>query len=115
MGAELAGEFPDGVWMVELASVSDPAAVPDAIATALGVTPQGDAPLIEAVAESLAGRQLLLVLDNCEHVHAAARAAIAAMLARSGDVKLLATSPARPSRSTTKPCSPWRRSHWTGA
>ena len=91
-GAELAGEFPDGVWMVELASVSDPAAVPAAIATALGVTPQGDTPLIEAVAESLGGRQLLLVVDNCEHVQAAARAAIAAMLARSGDVKLLATS-----------------------
>ena len=92
VGAELAGEFPDGVWMVELASVGDAAAVPAAIAAVLGVTPQGDAPLIEAVAESLSGRHLLLVVDNCEHVAAAARAAIAAILARSGDVKLLATS-----------------------
>jgi len=92
VGAELAGEFPDGVWMVELAPVGDPAAVPAAIAAVLGVTPQGDAPLIEVVAESLGGRHLLVVIDNCEHVQAAARAAITAMLARSGDSKFLATS-----------------------
>ena len=41
VGAELAGEFPDGVWMVELASVGDPASVPAAIATVLGITPHG--------------------------------------------------------------------------
>ena len=52
-GAEVAGEFPDGVWMVELASVGDPASVPAAIATVLGITPQGDAPLIDTVAEAL--------------------------------------------------------------
>ena len=92
VGAELAGEFPDGVWMVELAAVGDPSAVPAAIAAVLGVTPQGDAPLIEVVAESLGGRHLLLVLDNCEHVQGAARAAIAAMLGRSGDSRFLATS-----------------------
>ena len=40
VAAELAAEFPDGVWLVELAPVGDPAAVPDAVATALGVTPQ---------------------------------------------------------------------------
>ncbi len=92
VGAELAGEFPDGVWMVELAPVGDPAAVPAAIAAVLGVTAQGDAPLIEVVAQSLGGRHLLLVIDNCEHVQKAARAAIAAMLARSGESKFLATS-----------------------
>ena len=75
VGEELAGEFPDGVWMVELASIDDPAAVPAAIAASLGVTPQGDAPLIELVAESLGGRRLLLVIDNCEHVLAGAQAA----------------------------------------
>ncbi len=92
VGEELAGEFPDGVWMVELASIDDPAAVPAAIAASLGVTPQGDAPLIELVAESLGGRRLLLVIDNCEHVLAGAQAAIAALLTRSGDSRLLATS-----------------------
>jgi len=91
-GAELAGEFPDGVWMVELAPVGDPAAVPAAIAAVLGVTLQGDAPLIDVVAESLGDRHLLLIIDNCEHVQAAARAAIMAMLARSRDAKFLTTS-----------------------
>ena len=73
VGAEVAGEFPDGVWMVELASVGDPTSVPAAIATVLGITPQGDARLIDTVAESLGGRRLLLVVDNCEHVLAAAQ------------------------------------------
>ena len=92
VGEELAGDFPDGVWIVELAPVGDPAAVPAAIAAALGVTPRGDTPLIDVVAESLGGRRLLLIIDNCEHVQAGARAAISALLMRSGDSKLLATS-----------------------
>jgi predicted ATPase/DNA-binding CsgD family transcriptional regulator len=91
-GSELASEFADGVWMVELAPVGDPAAVPDAIATVLGITPQGDTALIDTIAESLAGRQLLLVIDNCEHVLAAASAAIATMLGRSRSIKVLATT-----------------------
>ena len=92
VGAEVAGEFPDGVWMVELASVGDPASVPAAIATVLGVTPQGDSGLIDTVADALGGRRLLLVVDNCEHVLAAAGSAIQTILGRSGGVKILATS-----------------------
>jgi predicted ATPase/class 3 adenylate cyclase/DNA-binding CsgD family transcriptional regulator len=89
---ELSGEFPEGTWMVELAGVGDTASVPAAIATVLGITPQGDAPLIDAVSEALAGRRLLLVVDNCEHVLAAAASALEAILARSESVRLLATS-----------------------
>ncbi len=92
VGAEVAGEFPDGVWMVELASVGDPASVPAAIATVLGITPQGDSGLIDTVADALGGRRLLLVVDNCEHVLAAAGSAIETILGRSGGVKILATS-----------------------
>lgn len=92
VGAEVAGEFPDGVWLVELASIADPAAVPAAIATVLGITPQGDSALIDTVADALGGRQLLLVVDNCEHVLGAARSAIKTILGRSGGVKILATS-----------------------
>ncbi|MEP7115715.1 MAG: LuxR C-terminal-related transcriptional regulator, partial [Ilumatobacteraceae bacterium] len=90
--AELIDEFPDGVWMVELAPVGDPASVPAAIATTLGITPQGDAELIDTVAEAVAGRRLLLLLDNCEHVRDAAGAAIAHILARPGNARILATS-----------------------
>jgi len=78
--------------MVELASVGDSASVPSAIATVLGVTPQGEAALIETVAGALGGRRLLLVVDNCEHVLAAAGSAIETILARSRDVKIIATS-----------------------
>jgi predicted ATPase/class 3 adenylate cyclase/DNA-binding CsgD family transcriptional regulator len=92
VGAEVAGEFPDGVWMVDLASVSDPASVPAAIATVLGITPQADTPLIETVADALSGRQVLVVMDNCEHVLAATGSAIETMLGRSGTAAILATS-----------------------
>ena len=58
----------------------------------LGVTPQRDTALIETVADALGGRRLLLVVDNCEHVLAAAGSAIETILGRSGSVKILATS-----------------------
>lgn len=92
VGAELAEEFPDGVWLVELAPVGDAEAVPDAIATALGVTAQGGARVIDTVAEALAGRRVLVVVDNCEHVLAAAAGAIGEILARSDVPRVLATS-----------------------
>jgi predicted ATPase/DNA-binding CsgD family transcriptional regulator len=92
VGAELAGEFPDGVWLVELAPVGDPDAVADAIATALGVIPQGGARVIDTVAEALAGRRALVVLDNCEHLLVAAAGAIAEIRARSDVPHVLTTS-----------------------
>jgi predicted ATPase/DNA-binding NarL/FixJ family response regulator len=92
IGAELGGEFTDGVWMVELGAVSDPAAVPAALATALGITQQGGGPLLDTVADTVAGRRLLLVLDNCEHLRGAVTTAIASILDRAGDTKILATS-----------------------
>jgi predicted ATPase/DNA-binding CsgD family transcriptional regulator len=92
VGAELAEEYADGVWLVELAPVGDAEAVPDAIASALGVAPQGGAPVMDTVAEALAGRRVLLVLDNCEHVRRAAASAITTILARSDVPRVLATS-----------------------
>jgi predicted ATPase/DNA-binding CsgD family transcriptional regulator len=92
VGAELAEEFDDGVWIIELARVGDPRAVPAALATALGITPQSDVPLIDTVADTLAGRRMLLVVDNCEHVRGSAAAAIAGILGRPGHTKVLATA-----------------------
>jgi predicted ATPase len=92
VGAEVAGELPDGVWIVELASVGEPASVPAAIATALGITPQGDVPLLDTIADALGGRQMLLLVDNCEHVVSAVASVLRAILALHGDVKILATS-----------------------
>ncbi len=92
VAADLADEFPDGTWLVELAAVSNPDAVPDAIATALGIPPQGRARVIDTVAAALAGRRLLVLVDNCEHVRTAAAAAIGEILARSDVPRILATS-----------------------
>ncbi len=87
VGAELAGEFDDGVWLVELAGVGDPGAVPAAFASVLGITPQGDVPLIETAADAVAGRRLLLVVDNCEHIRGSAAAAIEMLLGRAWAVE----------------------------
>jgi non-specific serine/threonine protein kinase len=86
------GRFEDGTWLVELAPVADPALVATAVATALGVLEQPGVPAAEAVARSLAGQQLLLVLDNCEHVIGAAAELCAGLLGACDDVKILATS-----------------------
>jgi predicted ATPase len=68
VAAQLAELFPDGVWLFELAAVTDPAAVPDAVAAVLGVTQQPGKTVSESVAAALEGRTRLLVFDNCEHI-----------------------------------------------
>jgi len=88
----LADEFPDGVWVFELASVTDPVAVPDAVAAALGITQQPGMTMSESIAATLEGRIRLLVFDNCEHVVEAAADLIDLVLARSATVKVLSTS-----------------------
>jgi predicted ATPase len=88
----LADEFPDGVWVFELAAVSDPAAVPDAVAAILGVTQQPGKSGSESVAAALEGRIRLLVFDNCEHVLDAAADLIEAILGQSTTARVMATS-----------------------
>jgi predicted ATPase/DNA-binding CsgD family transcriptional regulator/DNA-binding XRE family transcriptional regulator len=89
---QVAGRFADGVWLAELAPVGDPAHVPAVVAAMLGVREQPGTPAGEALARALAREQLLLVLDNCEHVAGAAAALCAGLLAACDDVKILATS-----------------------
>ena len=92
VAARLADEYPDGVWFFELAAVTDPAAVPDAVAAVLGITQQPGKTVSESVAAALEGRVRLLVIDNCEHVLATAADLIEAILAHSATVRILATS-----------------------
>jgi predicted ATPase len=96
LALEVAGrlhdEFPDGVWVFELAAISDPAAVPAAVAAVLGITQQPGKNVAESVADALEGRVRLLVLDNCEHVLDAAADLIEAILAASAATKIVATS-----------------------
>jgi predicted ATPase/class 3 adenylate cyclase len=88
----LGDEFPAGVWLFELAAVTDPAAVPDAVAVVLGISQQAGMTVTDSVAAALDGRVQLLVFDNCEHVLGAAADFVEAILARSATVKVLATS-----------------------
>ncbi len=106
--AQTAERFPDGVWLVELAPVGSPDAVPDAIAQALGITPQGETPLLDTVAEAVAGRHLLVVVDNCEHLVGAAAAALSKIVDRSERPRILVTSrePLRLAGEETVPVSP---------
>ncbi len=88
----VAGEFADGVWLVELAAVQEPALVPAAVAAVLEVRERPGEPMVESLAAVVAGQQLLLVLDNCEHVLDAAAALCGALLGAADDVRVLATS-----------------------
>jgi predicted ATPase/class 3 adenylate cyclase len=92
VAAQLIDEFPDGVWVFELAAVTDPSAVPDAVAAVLGITQQPGKTVSESVATALEGRVRLLVFDNCEHVLDAAADLIEAILTQSATVRMLATS-----------------------
>lgn len=62
------GSYRDGIWLVELANLNDPALIPQAIATALGVRDSPGQPPLDALLAALHTRQLLLILDNCEHL-----------------------------------------------
>ena len=89
--AALVDDFADGVWLVSLAAVSDPAEVPAAIADVLGVKELGDRPSLDTLAAWLRPRRLLLVLDNLEQVLAAGPA-LAKLLAAAPGLELLVTS-----------------------
>ena len=87
-----AGEFPDGVWLCELAPVADPDAVAHAVATTLAVRRQEGLSMLDSVVDALRGRRLLLILDNCEHVLDAAAELARRVTASCPTVALLATS-----------------------
>jgi predicted ATPase len=90
--AGLVGEFPGGVWLVELAPLLDSALVAATVASALGVSVAGGVDSTEAVCRFLAHRRALVVMDNCEHVIGAAAALVDRVLAAGPRVRVLATS-----------------------
>ncbi|HEY7036174.1 MAG TPA: tetratricopeptide repeat protein, partial [Thermomicrobiales bacterium] len=87
----LAGAFPDGVWFVDLAPVTDPALVLPSLARTLGVQEGGVQSLRESLVASLVGLRLLVVLDNVEHLIAAATV-VGDLLAACAGLTILATS-----------------------
>ena len=91
IAAELGDAFRDGIVLVDLAPLSEPSHVVPALAAALQLTAQGSIPLVEAVRRRLSARQLLLVLDNFEHLLAAAPL-LSDLLQSAPDVQTLVTS-----------------------
>ncbi len=86
------GSFEDGARLVELASLTDPALVPASIAEALGVSERDAADPMAGVVRALAGRELLIVLDNCEHVLGSAGRAVLMLAGQCRRVCILTTS-----------------------
>jgi predicted ATPase/DNA-binding CsgD family transcriptional regulator len=89
---EVAGRYADGAWLVELSAVEDGSLVPAAVAAVMGLQQASGRSPVESLCAALARRQLLLVLDNCEHVLDAAAGLCRAVLLAADDVRLLATS-----------------------
>jgi predicted ATPase/DNA-binding SARP family transcriptional activator len=84
--------YPEGAWFIELAPLADPALVPQTVATALGVRESPGHPLTETLEEYLRPRQVLLVLDNCEHLGGACARLAEALLRSSPRLRILTTS-----------------------
>src|SRR2546430_912190 len=85
-------EWGDGIWLAELAALTDPELVASAVAAAVGVEEAPDRPVLDTLVEVLHARDLLLVLDNCEHVVSACRILAQALLRNCSKIRLLATS-----------------------
>jgi predicted ATPase/class 3 adenylate cyclase len=92
IAADVLEDYPDGVWFVELAPLTDEGLVPQAVASVLGVKEEAGHHVTEALVKHVADRCLLLVLDNCEHLVLAC-ATLAEQLLRSGPLsRILASS-----------------------
>lgn len=92
VAAEVVNEYPNGVWFVELAPLSDPALIPQQIASVVGLRDESGRSALATLEDYFGTRQTLLVLDNCEHV-IDATARLADTLLRAGPhLKILATS-----------------------
>jgi predicted ATPase/class 3 adenylate cyclase/DNA-binding CsgD family transcriptional regulator len=89
---ELACDFPDGAWYVDLAPISVPELVPTTVARSLGLTDQPGYTTIDVLLRFLSDRELLVVLDNCEHLIDASASLIAELLGGCPGLTLLATS-----------------------
>jgi predicted ATPase/class 3 adenylate cyclase len=92
VAADLLEEYEDGVWLVQLAALSDPALVPQAVAAVLGVAEEPGKALTQSLAEYLRPKRVLLLLDNCEHLLAACAAVADALLRSCPQVRVLASS-----------------------
>jgi len=89
---EVLDDFPNGVWLVEMAPLSDPALVPQQTAIALGMRPEPGIPFSEALSNFLREREILVLIDNCEHLLAACAELADSLLRACPQLRIFATS-----------------------
>ncbi len=92
LAASLLDEYPDGVWLVELATMVDSERVAQAVAEALGVREEPNRSMLDTLLDYLRSRQMLLVLDNCEHLVQACAQLVETLLHACPNLKVLITS-----------------------
>ena len=120
VAATLLDSFEDGVWLVELASLTDPGLVPQAVATTLGLQEPPDRSLTDSLLQFLRQKRVLLVLDNCEHLITSCASLVERLLKGCPSLRILATSQAIlgivgeqawriPSLEIPDPNHPWQR------
>ncbi len=90
--ADVLDTYPDGVWLVEFATIDDGALVPETVAAALNLRQEADRPLTSTLTHFLRDRNLLLILDNCEHVVAACARLAETLLRACPKLHILASS-----------------------
>ena len=110
VGRDLVGVYPEGVWLVELAPLTEPELVVPTVARILEVREQPERPLLETLLEALGDKEMLLVVDNCEHLAEAAAHLADALLSVCPKLRILATgrSPWPSKCSARYLCSPCR-------
>jgi predicted ATPase/class 3 adenylate cyclase/tetratricopeptide (TPR) repeat protein len=92
VASELLNDYPIGVWLVELAPLTDPALVPQSVCAALGVTPEGNTSALDALIDYLRAKKILLVVDNCEHLIDACAQLCDSLLHACPDLLIIASS-----------------------
>ncbi len=90
--AKVAGEYPDGVWVVELASLSEQALVPQTVASVLAIREASGQTLEQSLIEHLRAKRLLLILDNCEHLMDASARLVGTLVQGCRQLRILVTS-----------------------
>ena len=92
LAAEVLDDYPDGVWLVELAAIADAGLVVQAVASVLGVKEEAGRSLLDVLVASCADKRLLVVLDNCEHLLEACATLCEHLLRGTAEARVLATS-----------------------
>ena len=92
VAADLLDSFPDGVWFVELAALTDPATVPSALASAMVIREDPARPILASIADRVRNKTVLLILDNCEHLVSACAEATDALLRSCPNLRIMAST-----------------------